>query len=363
MKKILCLIDTLGMGGAERQMIGLVLLLKARGYEVDLVTYCEHDFHEELVRRYGIGSVTLNVRPNRLSKLLAVRRHIKVSGGYDWVIAFKDGPATIGCLLKLLGLDVNLIVSERNTNQGVSKFDRLKFFLYKWADAVVPNSHSQERFINEHFPDLKEKVFTITNFTDTAHFSPAAPRANEFLRVITAARIASQKNLMNYMEAIRLLKEDGYSDKIKCEWYGDVQLGEEEYAETCLTLLDKLDIGDMFRIFPATTQIVDYYHSCDVFCLPSLYEGFPNVVCEAMSCGKPIACSNVCDNPDIVQNGQNGLLFDPKQPQEIYQALKQMVDMTYEERMQWGQQSRSIAESLFSQDAFVAKYIQLIERV
>ena len=119
----------------------------------------------------------------------------------------------------------------------------------------------------------------------------------------------------------------------------------------------------MFKIFPATTQIVDHYHSCDVFCLPSLYEGFPNVVCEAMSCSKPIACSNVCDNPDIVQNGVNGLLFDPKQPHKIYQALKQMVDMTYEERMRWGQQSRSIAESLFSQDAFVAKYIQLIERV
>lgn len=62
MKRILCLIDTLGMGGAERQMIGLALFLKQNGYHVDLITYCEHDFYSELVQKYVIGSVTYILR-------------------------------------------------------------------------------------------------------------------------------------------------------------------------------------------------------------------------------------------------------------------------------------------------------------
>lgn len=45
------------------------------------------------------------------------------------------------------------------------------------------------------------------------------------------------------------------------------------------------------------------YRKADVFCLPSLYEGYPNVVAEAMSCGLPILCSNVCENPYIVEEG------------------------------------------------------------
>lgn len=69
MKKVLCLIDTLGMGGAERQMIGLALFLKEKGYHVDLVTYYDHDFYAELVDRYGLGSVTLHVKDSKWSKL------------------------------------------------------------------------------------------------------------------------------------------------------------------------------------------------------------------------------------------------------------------------------------------------------
>lgn len=357
--KILCLIDTLGMGGAERQMIGLATLLKECGYTVDLVTYYNHDFYMGLAERNGITCHTLSVQNSRWSKLQAIRKYIQASGGYDWVIAYKDGPTVIGCLLKCLGGRFRLIVSERNTNQNITRGDRLKFFLYRFADYIVPNAYSQEQFIKTHFPGLSPKVVTITNFTDTDYFQPKSEVRPQIPIVLTAARIALQKNVLNYMQAIALLKAKGVQAKF--EWYGDVQPGEEEYGKQVFSLRLQLGIEDMLTFYPATSNIITCYQQCDIFCLPSVYEGFPNVVCEAMACGKPVVCSRVCDNPYIVQENENGVLFDPNDVNDIAEKLTLLLSMSAQQQAQMGLKSREIAERLFSKSAFVDKYIHLIE--
>lgn len=359
--KVLCIIDTLGMGGAERQMIGLALLLKQKGYTAELVTYYNDDFYHGLAERCGIEIITLHARDNKFSKLWNIARHIRKSGGYDWVIAYKDGPCVISCILKILGAKYGLIVSERNTNKILSNRDRIKFFLYRWADYIVPNSHSQEVFVKKNFANLKNKLVTITNFTDTEYFLPVRFYENDRLVVMTAARIAEQKNVINYLKSIRMLKDNGIRN-VKFEWYGDVQPGEENYGEQVLELMNSLDIVDMISFYPATIDIRSCYQKADIFCLPSIYEGFPNVICEAMSCGKPIVCSRVCDNPTIVKEFKNAVLFDPHDVLSIYQGLKQLIEMPFQERMEWGAVSRDIAVSMFSQETFVQKYIKLLER-
>lgn len=362
MKKILCLIDSLRLGGgAERQMIGLATFLKSKGYEVDLVSYHNHDSYSELTQWSDIKVTILQAKENKLSKLMAVRRYLKSIGGCDCVIAYKDGPTIIGCFLKLLGGPFRLIVSERNTTQCIRKKDKLKFMLYRWADYIVPNAHSQEEFIKRNFSKLSSKVVTITNFTDTTHFYPVEKVVNEKVSVLTVARVASQKNILNYLEAIKLLNQDGFADKVHFNWFGTVQPGEEAYGAVCLNKRIELGVEDMIEFHPATKEIVKQYQACDIFCLPSIYEGFPNVVCEAMSCGKPIVCSRVCDNSRIVQENVNGLLFDPNDVNSIYSTLKHIIEMSQSQLKDWGKSSRDIAELKFSKEAFVQRYINLIE--
>lgn len=362
MKKVLCLIDSLRLGGgAERQMIGLATFLKSSGYDIDLVSYYNHDSYAELSQQSGINVTILQAKENKLSKLMAVKRYLKSIGGCDCVIAYKDGPTIIGCLLKLLGGQFRLIVSERNTTQVIRKKDKLKFMLYRWADYIVPNAHAQEEFIKINFPKLGNKVVTITNFTDTAHFCPAEEEINDKVSILTVARVASQKNILNYLEAIKLLKQDGFADKVHFNWFGAVQPGEEAYGAVCFKKRIDLGVEDMIEFHPATKEIVKQYQRCDIFCLPSMYEGFPNVVCEAMCCGKPIVCSRVCDNPRIVQENINGLLFDPNDVNSIYSTLKQIIEMSQSQLKEWGKSSRDIAELKFSKEAFVQKYINLIE--
>lgn len=360
MKKILCLIDALGLGGAERQMIGLALLLKQRGYQVDLVTYHDHDFYAELVQRYGIESMTLHAGNSSFSKLMAVCRHIKKSGGYDWMIAYKTGPSIIGCLLRLMGMKFRLIVSERNTTQHIHRKEMIRFRLYCKADYVVPNSQSQTNYIKAHFPWLKNKTIAITNFTDTNHFAVKYTVAGDKLRVLTTARVARQKNILRYLDAIGLLRKRGVM-KVHFDWYGDVQSGEEAYGEEVFRKVKEMNLEDMITFHPATPKILEHYQQCDIFCLPSNYEGFPNVICEAMSCGKPVVCSRICDNPYIVKEGENALMFDHTNVEDMADKIMAMCEKSQEELSRWGHRSREIAEELFSMDAFVEKYIKLIE--
>lgn len=361
MKKILCLIDTLGMGGAEKQISGLALFLKQRGYQVDLVTYYEHDFYEELVNYYGIGTKNLHVKNSKWSKFVAIQKHIYDAGGYDWVVAYKDGPGIIGCLLKLLGGRFKLIVSERNTNRTISWSDRIKFFLYRFADYIVPNATAQERFIRRNFPALREKTVTISNFTDIDYFVPAETKTNNVFTVLTVARIAEQKNVINYLYAVRKIKDSGMT--VKFVWYGDVQTGEEDYGVKVDAIRRELQLEDMIDFHPATTDIVRHYQSCDVFCLPSIYEGFPNVICEAMSCGKPVICSRICDNPCIVRENKNGVFFNPDDIDDIAGRIMEVCNKPFGELSRWGEVSRKSAEILFSKEVFVQKYIKLIESI
>lgn len=358
-KKILCLIDGLTLGGAERQLVGLASFLQKKGYDVDLAYYYKDNFYSSLVKEEQIETIYISVKRNKIDKLWRIGKLIR-RNNYDVVIAYKDGATIIGCLLKALGGKFKLIVSERNTNLSVSKKDTIKFFLYRWADFVVPNSNAQRLFICENFSGLKARTVTIPNFTDNDSFIPKhIEKEDSTIQILTVARIAKQKNILNYLQAIKAVSE--VNGNVRFDWYGDVQPGEEAYEKECIERIHSLGLEKTFSFHQATSNVLEVYQNSDIFCLPSNYEGFPNVICEAMCCGKPILCSNVCDNPIIVENEYNGLLFNPHRPEDIANRILEMLIMKKEELGKMGYRSLDISKSKFSKEAFVENYIKLIE--
>lgn len=360
MKRVLCLIDTLGIGGAERQMMGLAQLLSKRGYKVDLATYHKHSYFDDPTQWQGVECISIPVDGSKWTKLRAIKRLIKARGGYDCVITYKGGPNAIGCLLKLFGGRFKLIVSERITNSEVGN-KRTQFELYRFADVVVPNAYSQQLFMSSHFPWMTKKIVTISNFTDTDTFRPVEVEPHPEIRILTTARVARQKNVLRYLDAVALFKEKAKGIKFHFDWYGEVQSTELDYGEMVSQKVKDLHLEDSITFHNGTNDIASKYQQCDVFCLPSNFEGYPNSVCEAMSSGKPVVASRVCDIPYIVRENENGLMFNPEDINDIAEKLLAVVSMTKDQRDAWGRKGREIAETLFSRDAFVDKYIQLIE--
>ena len=357
MKRIVCLIESLGSGGAERQITGLAVMLKQQGYEVEVWYYVKQEFYLPYLQQNGVTTRYIS-EAAPISKRVSVLRKCIKSYSPDTVISYSFSTNIIACALKLFGAKFKLIVSERNTTQEITCREKRKFYLYRWADWIVPNSFSQAAFISQHFPRLVPKVTVVTNFVDMEHFSPSQERyeSTDSTKMICVGRMMAQKNILTFLRAIAKVVAAGH--KIKVSWYG--QDLNDEYSGECRILLHDLNLEQYFEFHSPSANIQNEYRNHDVFCLPSIYEGFPNVLCEAMSCGKPVLCSRVCDNPNIAKDAYNGFLFNPSSEDDITEAIIRYLNLSDDEKDAMGKASRELALQLFSKEVFLSKYKDII---
>ena len=355
--KIILFTDSLGAGGAQRQLVGLAKLLKDNGYNVSVCTYHNIDFYKNILDENNIVNDVVYSK-NYIQRIFSISKYLKKENP-DWVISYQESPSLIACLAKLLGGKFKLIVSERNTTQHIGTNEKVRFFLYRIADKIVPNSYSQEKFLVEHYPWMIDKIATITNFVDLDKFSYHQKKRSAKPLIAVAATIWTPKNTLGLIEAVKVLSEKRYSFKV--EWFGIVKGQESNYLNKCKELIDKYNLQEYIELLPKTTEIHEKYKLCDYFCLPSFYEGTPNVICEAISTGRPIICSNVCDNPIYVRENYNGYLFNPNNPNDIANNIEKALLLSENQYTEMCINSRKNAEKLLSEEKFVNKYIRIIK--
>lgn len=357
MKKIILFTDSLGAGGAQRQLVGLAKLLNDTGEDVTVLTYHKDEFYLPFLQENSIKYILLKATRGALKRIIGVCRYIRKENP-DVLIAYQEVPSLIACIAKICTPKIKLIVSERNTTQVIDKKVEIRFFLYRWADTIVPNSYSQERFIKEHYPKLLNKVTTITNFVDIEKFDVSENKEISNKPVImVAATIFNSKNTLGLINAVSLINKEERNFVIK--WYGYSEHFSTYYNQ-CLERIKEYGLEDCIQLLPKTQNIKECYQMADYFCLPSFYEGTPNVICEAISCGLPVLCSDVCDNAIYVHEGDNGFLFNPKSPESIANAIKRMLSLDEKQYAEFSKNSRVIAEEKLSEMLFLKKYEDII---
>ena len=77
MKRILCLIETIGSGGAERQLTGLAVMLRQKGYQVEVCYYIKKEFHLPYLQENGVAACFLAEATNPKKRFFALWKHIK----------------------------------------------------------------------------------------------------------------------------------------------------------------------------------------------------------------------------------------------------------------------------------------------
>lgn len=354
--KINLFTDCLGAGGAQRQLVGLAVLLKEKGFKVKVSSYYNIDFYKSFLDEKGVCNELIPGADNTKKRILAVRKYFRKEHP-DWVIAYQETPSLVACLTKIMGCKFHLIVSERNTTQNMGLNERIRFCLYHTADAIVPNSNAQEKFLLKHYPWMKVKMKTITNFVDLEKFSYVKHPRRECPLIVVAATIWKSKNTLGFIEGVKLLKDAGHHFRV-C-WYG-IADRYSDYLEQCRNKIIEYGLQDFIELCPKTKEIEKKYAEADYFCLPSFFEGTPNVICEAISTGLPIICSDVCDNSIYVKDGINGFLFDPHHPESIAISLSKALALNDEQYRLFCMNSRQNAETLLNSDDFVDKYIKII---
>jgi len=368
MMRVLCLIDCLGSGGAQRQLTFLARQLKILSVDVEVLTYYAGDFFTPVLSDAGINAETISYA-DRFTRAFALRKSIRAKR-FDVLLAFMDAPSLYAEIAALPDRHWGLVVSERlaipGSTTGLGRFRR---YMHSLADYITTNSHTNRLMIEKAFPKLANKVVTIYNALDLNYFSPMEhPCHSEdgCLRFVVLASHQLKKNLLGLVEAAHRMVQAAPELDFTIEWFGAFAAGMNGGAdmrpfEEATQRIENYRIQDHFIFHQPTSDVVELYRRADAMILPSFFEGLPNVVCEAMACGRPVLMSNVCDAENLVHDGENGFLFDPYDPDDMSRIMLHFAALSTAERDLLGRRSRERAEILFNPDRFVAHYKHVLE--
>jgi glycosyltransferase involved in cell wall biosynthesis len=363
--KMICLIDSLGSGGAQRQLCLLAVGLKKRGHEVRLIVYHQEDHFLPLLQEAGIACEVVP-QYSYVQRAWAIRRILQ-QGWQDVVLAFVEAPSFYAELASIPKRSWGLVVGERLADPGMRKGAGpwLRQF-HRLADAVVCNSHTNQLMLEEVLSFLKPKLATVYNTVDLNLFRPlvdgsitdCAAHTRQF-RIVVAASYQAKKNMMHVAKALLILKEMRSPPSVVVDWFGAVP--RDSTAFNCAErFVAENGLAEMLKLNPATRDIAGEYARADAVGLFSFFEGLPNVVCEGMACGKPILLSHVCDAGNLVQDGVNGFLCDPASPEDIADKIQRMVTLSESERQRMGLASRRMAEHLFAAAVVLEHYERIL---
>jgi glycosyltransferase involved in cell wall biosynthesis len=364
MTNVLLLIDNLGSGGAQNQLSLLAILLKRKGYNVQIFTYYPQNFFSERLIENGIH-VLYTPKQDKIgfNVIRELYSHIK-QHSIDIVISYLDTPNFYASLTKLLlKKRIKFISSYRSTTnfEGLSRFAFLqRKFVNTMSDDIVANSHHER--ISWQSKDMKNahKWSTIYNCIDKKTFNAndSQVKENHFLVV---GSISSDKNGLLILEALRILLDKGH--KINIQWTGQKVFNipdRKAYLDLMEAKIIEYKLQPYFSWVAQHTKIADEYRKCKALILASQVEGLPNVVCEAMSCGTICIVSDVLDHPKLIKDGENGYLFDPTSADDLADAIMKVNNLSSSTQTEMSINTLNRADQLFNEEVFISSYMKLM---
>ena len=166
--------------------------------------------------------------------------------------------------------------------------------------------------------------------------------------------LSLNKGHHHLLAAAKLLKHQFGSKLFKL-----ILIGEGPESENFRDYIIEQDISDCVKVIPYQWNIFDYYNAMDIYVHPSIaYDDLPFAIREAMSMGLPIIGSNFAGIPELVDDGINGVLVPPGDPDLLAKAIVYLVEHD-EVRRSYGEASRDIYDKKLSPQAVVRGYLKL----
>jgi glycosyltransferase involved in cell wall biosynthesis len=224
--------------------------------------------------------------------------------------------------------------------------------VWKEADCLIANSEGlRDRALK--FED-KYNITVIENGVDSQFFIPKEKPENDTVRILFVSRLIEGKGLQYLIPNLHVIKEKVYQNCGK-----NIELvivGGGPYRKELEALTDKENVRDIVRFEGRKNknEVREYYQSADIFVLPSLSEGMPNVVLEAMSCGLPIVMTPCEGSKELVTD--NGIITS------IEELSNNLIKICSDRNMQisMGKNSLRNIEQNFQWKSKADKYMKLI---
>ena len=282
--------------------------------------------HVQYVKYPGLPVIT---RPfNSVSCCTAIEPHIR-SLNPDLILAYWAQPEGLAAIAVGRELGVPVIVGALGSDillgKGIGKY--LAKRAVRRADRVLTVSGEMRRAAIR-LGVSADRVVMIPNGCDSSVFYP---RDRDACRrklgvhpstrlVLFAGRLTPMKGLPELVTAFAHVRQESPDAQLVCIGDGSV--------ERYLTSPGQSDC--VRALGPKTSEeIADWLGACDLFCLPSRSEGCPNVVVEALNCGRPVIGTQVGGIPAMVDD-RSGILVPPRDVAKLASALREGLDRKWD---------------------------------
>jgi glycosyltransferase involved in cell wall biosynthesis len=274
---------------------------------------------------------------------------------------FVDGSGFYGLCLKRL-LDLPLVVTlQGNDVQKFPKRSRLQRMVFerllKEADFITACSSSLLDQAREFVPEIEEKSLPIPNGIDLDEFSLKEAYQSRRPYLFALGRLEHKKGFDLLIKAFKpVLQRFPQLDLILA--------GDGPERDRLIKLINQLDLKERVKLPGRVNrkEVVKLFNGCQLFVLSSRSEGLPVVSLEAMAASKAILATKVDGVPEVVIDGENGVLIEPENVNELYKGISYLMG---QERLreEMGKRGRQLVVERYSWPKLVERYLDVYMKV
>lgn len=203
----------------------------------------------------------------------------------------------------------------------------------------------------------ESQVLQIPDGVDVQAFEPATSKqSSQGKQIVYVGRLSFEKGPDVLIDAFRLLVKRHHK-MVQLTFVGDGGLRQllERQVKDC-------GLKHLVQFLGNASDVRPYLHAADAYVLPSRSEGLSVALLEAMACGLPVVATRSGGPVDVVEDGTNGLLVEPEDPEALAGAIQRVLDDRHL-ACQLGCQARRTVEEKYSLQSVAERYIRLYSKL
>lgn len=370
-KKILFCLQTMVMGGVEKELITVLKKMDKIQFDIELLLFYVQDTDImrsipkgvkvtvlQLEKDYwlcnGPQYVKSRLRKGHLAEAVKIAAKTAINGGASSAyVNLRDVQVLPGeydcavCYHMHSGMVLRYVAEKVNAKKKVAwihndfattgyKIECYEKDLKKYDSIVAVSDRLKEEFVS-HCPSLRGRTITIHNIVDQedilekAAQKPDASFQNDTrIKMVTVGRYVEQKGFDLAISACRILKDKG----LDVSWYA-IGWGPDEGKLQKLVETEQLQ--DCFYLTGRKDNPYPYIAGADIYVQPSRHEGYAITIAEAKTLKKIIVCTDFAGASEQIENGVNGVIVKSFSPDAIAEAILMIgADGVYREKLQKG---------------------------
>lgn len=365
--RILFVSTSMGMGGADSQLLAAAQELRARGHDVLIVSLTALGPMGLKARSMGLATESLEMRrgvpdPRGLFRLSRIVRTWRPTVVHSHMVHAN----LMARALRLVAPVPALVSTIHNIYEG----GRGLMTAYRLTNGLVDHMTiisqlAADRFIREGIVP-RELLRVVPNGVDPGLFREVAADERRALRRglgvdesfvwLAIGRFEVAKDYPNMLRAFAAVRQGRPGAVLLLVGRGSLQAETEALAR-------ELALGDGVRFLGVRDDVPALVASADGYVMSSAWEGMPMVLLEAAAGRLPIVATNVGGNPEAVLDGESGFLAPPREPEALAAAMLRLMALPEADRRRMGERGRDHLRSNYALSRVVERWEELYREV